>query len=181
MVRIVYELPAKSKWSVGLTVYQSQLHLVTFWEVIECNLCEPHVRIHGSTQCAVGKAPTGSQPLTMLIFLNFFFKEIRIKCWIGSKKYAETWEFGLRKFNKSQNGQFWLRNLVLPICATGCYTDGWGRRGKAAVGGYWVQSFKEPHFVPPILELWSDERDEVMICAGTDLQWFFTVCTNGMM
>ena len=30
-----------------------------------------------------------------------------------------------------------------------------GQRGKAAAGGYWVKSFKEPHFVPPppILEL----------------------------
>ena len=26
-------------------------------------------------------------------------------------------------------------------------------RGKAAVGGYWVKLFNEPHFVPPILEL----------------------------
>ena len=24
----------------------------------------------------------------------------------GSEKYAETWEFGLRKVNKSRNGQF---------------------------------------------------------------------------
>ena len=24
----------------------------------------------------------------------------------GSEKYAEKWEFGLRKFNKSRNGQF---------------------------------------------------------------------------
>ena len=34
----------------------------------------------------------------------------------------------------------------------GCYTDGWGWRGKAAAGGYWVQSLKEPQFVPLILE-----------------------------
>ena len=70
---------------------------------------------------------------------------------------------------------------MLPICATGCYTDGWRWRGKAAVGGYQVQSLKEPHFVPPILELGSDERGEGMICAGTDLQWFFAICTDEMM
>ena len=65
--------------------------------------------------------------------------------------------------------------MVLPICVTGCYTDGWGRRGKAAAGGYQVKSLNEPRFVPPILELCCDtmKRDEVMICAGTDLQWFF--------
>ena len=122
-------------------------------------------------KCAVEKAPTGSQLLTCYIF--FFLKKYKLSVEFGSKKYAKTWEFGLRKFNKSWNGQFWWRNLVLPICATGCYTDGWGWRGKAAAGGYQVQSLKEPHFVPPILELWSDEWDEGMICAGMDLQWFF--------
>ena len=71
---------------------------------------------------------------------------------------------------------------MLPIRATGGYTDGWGRRGKAAVGGYQVKSLNEPRFVLPILELCCDEmRCEVMICAGTDLQWFFAVCTNEMM
>ena len=55
--------------------------------------------------------------------------------------------------------------------------------GKAAVGGYWVKSLNEPCFVPPILELCCDtmKRDEVMICAGTDLQLFFAICTDGMM
>ena len=33
---------------------------------------------------------------------------------------------------------------MLPICVTGCHTDGWGRRGKAAAGGYQVQSLKNP-------------------------------------
>ena len=49
-------------------------------------------------------------------------------------------------------------------------------------GGYQVKSLNEPRFVPPILELCCDtmKQDEVMICAGTDLQWFFTVCTDGM-
>ena len=128
-------------WGVELTVYQGQLHLVTFWGVIQCNLCMPH--IHGSTQCAVEKAPTGSQLLTCYFFF-FFFKKYKLSAEFGSEMYAETWEFGLRKFNKSQNGQFWGRSLVLPICATGCYTDGWGRRGKSAVGGYRVQSLKNP-------------------------------------
>ena len=71
--------------------------------VIECNLCMPHVPIHGSTQCAVEKAPTGSQLLTCYFF---FFKKYELSVEFGSEKYAETWEFGLRKFNKSQNGQF---------------------------------------------------------------------------
>ena len=66
----------------------------------------PHVCIHGSTQCAVEKAPTGSQLLTMLFFFFFFFKKYELSVEFGSEKYAETWEFGLRKFYKSQNGQF---------------------------------------------------------------------------
>ena len=87
--------------------------------------------------------PTPYNAIFFIIFLFFyFFKKYELSVEFGSKKYAKTWEFGLRKFNKSRNGQFWLRNLVLPICATGCYTDGWGWRGKAAAGGYQVQSFK---------------------------------------
>ena len=54
------------------------------------------------TQCAVEKAPTGSQLLTC--YFLFLFYELSAE--FGSENYAETWEFGLRKFNKSQNGQF---------------------------------------------------------------------------
>ena len=82
------------------------------------------------------------EPTPYILFFFFFFKKYELSVEFGSEKYAKTWEFGLRKFNKSRNGQFWLRNLVLPISATGCYTDGWGWRGKVAAGGYWVQSFK---------------------------------------
>ena len=66
----------------------------------------PHVRIHGSTQCAVEKAPTGSQLLTCYFFFFFFFKKYELSAKFGSEKYAEMGEFGLRKFNKSRNGQF---------------------------------------------------------------------------
>ena len=179
----------KSKWSVELTVYQDQLHLVTFWEVIECNLCMPCVHIHGSPQCTVEKAPTGSQLPTMLFYfiLFYFFIFLLLKKWyelsveFGSEKYAETWEFGLRQFNKSRNGQFWIRNLDLP-CVTNCHT--WFKRGGRQL---WVvtqgQLFNEPRLVSPVLELvlmtlmkWGD----VMICAGTDLWLFFAVCTDEM-
>ena len=57
---------------------------------------------------------------------------------------------------------------MVPICATGCHTDGWGQRRKVAAGGYRV-GVRGPRFVPPVLELRSDERGEEMICAGTDL------------
>ena len=73
--------------------------------VIECNLCMPHVCIHGSTQCAVEKAPTRSQLLTCYFFF-FFFKKYELSVEFGSEKYAKTWELLLRKFNKSRNGQF---------------------------------------------------------------------------
>ena len=56
------------KCSVELTIYQDQLHLVTFEGSLSANLCVPRVPIHGSTQCAVEKAPTGSQLLTMQFF-----------------------------------------------------------------------------------------------------------------
>ena len=65
----------------------------------------PHVHIHGSAQCAVEKAPTGSQLLTMFFFFFFFFLiknetnlQVNLSVEFGSKKYAEKWEFGLRKF-----------------------------------------------------------------------------------
>ena len=59
----------------------------------------------------------------------------------------------VEKLIKAEIDNFGLRSLVLPICVTGCYTDGWGWRGKAAVSSYQVQSLNEPRFVPPILEL----------------------------
>ena len=42
----------------------------------------------------------------------------------GSKKYAEKWEFRLASIYKDQNGKFLTKNLDLPICLTGCHTDG---------------------------------------------------------
>ena len=56
----------------------------------------PRVCIHGSTQCAVEKAPTGSQLLTCYFFFFFFFftlRKYKLSAEFGSKKYAETWEF----------------------------------------------------------------------------------------
>ena len=41
-----------------------------------------------------------------LFFFFFFFKKYELSVKFGSKKYAEMGEFGLRKFNKSRNGQF---------------------------------------------------------------------------
>ena len=32
--------------------------------------------------------------------------QVNLSVEFGSEKYAEKWEFGLRKFNKNQNGQF---------------------------------------------------------------------------
>ena len=55
-----------------------------------------------------------------------------------------------------------------------------GTEGKGSCGWLPGAVIKEPHFVPPILELCSDERGEGMICAGTDLQWFPAVCTDEM-
>ena len=63
----------------------------------------PRVHIHGSAQCAVEKAPTGSQLLTMLFFFFFFLLksemnlQVNLNVEFGSKKYAKKWEFGLRK------------------------------------------------------------------------------------
>ena len=64
----------------------------------------PRVRIHGSTQCAVEKAPTGSQLLTCYFF--FFFKKYELIYEFGSEKYAKTGNLDLENFNKSRNGQF---------------------------------------------------------------------------
>ena len=69
-------LRSLSESSVGLTVYQGQLHLVTFLRGrFSANLCVPRVRIHGSTQCAVEEAPTGSHSPFFFFFFFFFFLE----------------------------------------------------------------------------------------------------------
>ena len=36
----------------------------------------------------------------LFFFFFFFFKKYELSAEFGSEKYAETWEFGLRKFNK---------------------------------------------------------------------------------
>ena len=177
---IVYELPMKSKWMKCRTDHIPRS--AALGDLLRGHLVQsvhaPCTYTWFNTVCC-WEGPHW-EPTPYMVFF-FFFKKYKLSAEFGSKKYAKMGEFGLRNFNKGWNGQFWQRNLVLPICATGCYTDGWGRRGKAAASGYQVQSLKEPRFVPPILELWSDEWGEVMICAGTDLQWFFAICTNEMM
>ena len=71
----------------------------------------PRVRIHGSTQCAVEKAPTGNQLLTCYFFFSFFFffffffKKYELIYEFGSKKYAEMGNLDLENL-KSRNGQF---------------------------------------------------------------------------
>ena len=101
-------LRSLNEWSVELTVYQGQLHLVTFWEVIQCNLCVPHVRIHSSTQCAVEKAPTGSQLLTcyFFFFFFFFFKKYELIYEFGSEKYAEMGNLDLENLIKAEMDNF---------------------------------------------------------------------------
>ena len=114
----------------------------------------PCVRIQGSTQCAVEKAPTGSQLLTCYFFFFFFFlKKYELSDEFGSEKYAETGDLDLENLIKAEMDNFDKGIWCYLSVQTGCYTDGWGRRGKAAVGGYRVQSLKNPRFVPPVLEL----------------------------
>ena len=68
-------LRSLSESSVELTVYQGQLHLVTFLRGrFSANLRVPRVCIHGSTQCAVEEAPTGSHSLFFFFFFFFFRK-----------------------------------------------------------------------------------------------------------
>ena len=70
----------------------------------------PCVRIHGSTQCAVEKAPTGSQLLTCyflfyFIFL-FFFKKYELIYEFGSEKYAEMGNLDLENLIKAEMDNF---------------------------------------------------------------------------
>ena len=56
------------------------------------------------------RPPPGANSLHAIFFFSFFFFFFLLKYELsvefGSEKYAKTWEFGLRKFNKSRNGQF---------------------------------------------------------------------------
>ena len=63
----------------------------------------PHVCIHGSTQCAVEKAPTRSQLLTCYFF---FFKKYQLIYEFGSKKYAETGNLDLENLIKAEMDNF---------------------------------------------------------------------------
>ena len=63
----------------------------------------PHVRIYGSTQCAVEKAPTRSQLLTCFIF---FLKKYQLIYEFGSEKYAETGNLDLENLIKAEMDNF---------------------------------------------------------------------------
>ena len=58
---------------------------------------------------------------------------------------CRKWEFWLVSIYKDRNGKFWLRNLDLPICVTGCHTDGLGR-GEGGYGWLWRCSHKDSYF-----------------------------------
>ena len=68
----------------------------------------PHVRIHGSTQCAVEKAPTGSQLLTcyFFFFFFFFFKKYKLSDEFGSEKYAGMGNLDLENLIKAKMDNF---------------------------------------------------------------------------
>ena len=88
-------LRSLSESSVELTVYQGQLHLVTFLRGrFSANLCVPRVCIHGSTQCAVEEAPTGSHSP----FFFFFEKKDEVSYEFLKQKVCRNGEFGLRIF-----------------------------------------------------------------------------------
>ena len=55
-----------------------------------------------------------------------------------------------------------------------------GTEGKGSCGWLPGVVVRGPRFVPPVLEPWSDERGEEMICAGTDLRLLPAVCTDDM-
>ena len=59
------------------------------------------------------RPPPGATPYNAIFFFFFFLLlknemnlQVNLSVEFGSKKYAEKWEFGLRKVNKSRNGQF---------------------------------------------------------------------------
>ena len=94
--QIAYELPTKSKWCVELTVYQGQLHLVTFLRGHQVQImCAPVYIYTVKAWCAVEKTRTRSQLLTMLFFFWIKEKLQLLKLKFGSEKWAERWEFGL--------------------------------------------------------------------------------------
>ena len=90
----------------------------------------------------------------MLFFFFFFLKKYELSAKFGSEKYAEMWEFGLRNLIKAEMDNFdegiWCY-LSVQQAVTQMVGDG---GEKAAAGGYWVQSLKEPLLcAAPILEL----------------------------
>ena len=66
----------------------------------------PHVRIHGSTQCAVEKAPHWEATPYMLFFFFFFFKKYELIYEFGSEKYAETGNLDLENLIKAKMDNF---------------------------------------------------------------------------
>ena len=137
-------MPTKSKWCVELTVYQDQLHLVTFWGVTECKSCMLCVCIHGWVWCAVEKAPTGSQLLTMLFFFELK-KSYNFKIQFGSEKCAKSGNLDLWTFIKDWNGKFWLRKFGSTYLCNRL-SHRWLGEGEGGYGWLCRCSYKDSHF-----------------------------------
>ena len=83
------------------------------------------------------RPPPEANSLHAIFFFFFFFKKYELSAEFGSEKYAETWEFGLRKFNKSRNGQFdegiWCY-LSVQQAVTQMVGDGGERQLRVVIG-----------------------------------------------
>ena len=110
----------------------------------------PHVCIHGSTQCAVEKAPTRSQLLTCYFFI-FFFKKYKLIYEFGSERYAEMGENG--KFNKKLKWTILTKEFGATYLCNRLSHRWLGTEGKGSCGWLPGAVIKEPRFVPPVLEL----------------------------
>ena len=162
--QIAFDCLWSPKWCVELTVYQGQLHLVTFWGVTECKLCMPHVCINSWARCAVEKAPTGSQLLTMLYFFFWIKEKLQLlKLNLEVKNVPKNGNLDLSIY-KDWNGKLWLKNFGSTYLCNRL-SHRWLGEGEGGLqGGYAGVSIKIPILVLPVLLCWwwmmmSDDND----------------------
>ena len=70
----------------------------------------------------------------MLFLKNFFFKKYELSVEFGSKKYAETWEFGLREFNKKLKWTILMKEFGATYLCNRLLHRWLGTEGKGSCG-----------------------------------------------
>ena len=98
-------LRSLSECSVELTVYQGQLHLVTFLRGCLVQICACPVYVYTVQHSVLlRRPPRGANSFFFFFFLKY--EKYELNCEFLKGKYAETGNLDLENFNKTEMDNF---------------------------------------------------------------------------